>query len=51
MVIIEYNGKAPDISSNAYVSPLATLIGDIRINDNVVIFMGIEYMLSRRFKF
>ena len=40
MVLIEYNGKEPDISSNAYVSPLATLIGDIRINDNAVVWPG-----------
>lgn len=40
MVILEYNGKEPKISNNSYVSPLSTLIGDIRINDNVVIWPG-----------
>ena len=40
MPIIEYNGKKPEISSNSYVSPMATLIGDIRINDNVIIWPG-----------
>ncbi|MBN1216752.1 MAG: hypothetical protein JXA99_15095 [Candidatus Lokiarchaeota archaeon] len=40
MVLIEYNGKKPIISENAYVSPQATLIGDIKVNDNVIIWPG-----------
>lgn len=40
MPIIEFNEKKPQISPNSYVSPLATLIGDIRINDNVVVWPG-----------
>ena len=40
MPIIEYNGKKPQISENSYVSPLSTLIGDIRINDNAIIWPG-----------
>jgi carbonic anhydrase/acetyltransferase-like protein (isoleucine patch superfamily) len=40
MVIIEYNGKEPRISKNSYVSPLSTLIGDVKINDNVVVWPG-----------
>lgn len=40
MPIMEYNGKKPQISQNSYVSPMATLIGDIRINDNVIIWPG-----------
>ncbi len=40
MPIIEYNGKKPQISENSYVSPLATLIGDIHVNDNVIIWPG-----------
>lgn len=40
MVIFEYNGKEPKISENAYVSPLSTLIGDVRINDNVIVWPG-----------
>ena len=40
MVILEYNGKEPKISKNAYVSPLSTLIGDVRVNDNVIIWPG-----------
>jgi len=40
MPIIEYNGKKPEISENAYVSPMATLLGDIRINDNAVVWPG-----------
>ena len=40
MVLIEYNGKEPEISEQAYVSAMATLIGDIKINDNVVVWPG-----------
>lgn len=40
MVLIEYNGKEPKISNNAYVSPMATLIGDVIVNDNVIIWPG-----------
>ncbi|MBY8982888.1 MAG: hypothetical protein KGD57_08060 [Candidatus Lokiarchaeota archaeon] len=40
MVLIEYNGKKPNISENAYVSPQATLIGDVKVNNNVIIWPG-----------
>jgi carbonic anhydrase/acetyltransferase-like protein (isoleucine patch superfamily) len=40
MVLLEYDGKKPIINENAYVSPLATLIGDVVINNNVVIWPG-----------
>ncbi|TFG14561.1 MAG: hypothetical protein EU535_03300 [Promethearchaeota archaeon] len=40
MVIMEYNGKTPKISDNCYVSPMSTIIGDVVINDNVVIWPG-----------
>ena len=40
MVLMEYNGKKPTISDNCYVSPMATLIGDVTVNDNVVIWPG-----------
>jgi len=40
MVLIEYNGKEPIISENAYVSPMATIIGDVKINDNVIVWPG-----------
>jgi carbonic anhydrase/acetyltransferase-like protein (isoleucine patch superfamily) len=40
MVILEYNGKEPEISKKAYVSPLSTLIGDVRVNDNAIIWPG-----------
>ncbi|MBD3193802.1 MAG: hypothetical protein GF317_02025 [Candidatus Lokiarchaeota archaeon] len=40
MVLLEYNGKKPEISENAYVSPQATLIGDVKINDNAIIWPG-----------
>jgi carbonic anhydrase/acetyltransferase-like protein (isoleucine patch superfamily) len=37
---MEYNKKNPTISPNSYVSPMATLIGDISVNDNAVIWPG-----------
>ena len=40
MPIMEYKGKKPNISPNSYVSPMATLIGDIRVNDNAIIWPG-----------
>jgi len=40
MVLIEYNGKKPNISPQSYVSPMSTLIGDIVVNDNVVVWPG-----------
>jgi carbonic anhydrase/acetyltransferase-like protein (isoleucine patch superfamily) len=40
MPIIEYNGKKPVISPNSYVSPQSTIIGDVKISDNVVIWPG-----------
>lgn len=40
MVLLEYNGRKPSISENAYVSPMATLIGDVRVNDNAVLWPG-----------
>ncbi|MHA1234302.1 MAG: gamma carbonic anhydrase family protein [Promethearchaeota archaeon] len=40
MVILEYNGRSPTISDNCYVSPLATLIGDVTVKDNAIIWPG-----------
>ena len=40
MVLVEYNGRSPNISSNSYVSPLATLIGNVTVNDNAIIWPG-----------
>jgi len=40
MVLMQYTGKKPTISENCYVSPMATLIGDVTVNDNVVIWPG-----------
>ena len=40
MVLLEINGKRPIISENAYVSPSATIMGDVKINDNVVVWPG-----------
>jgi len=37
---MEYNGRTPTISEKSYVSPMATLIGDVKINDNVIIWPG-----------
>jgi len=40
MPLLEYNGKKPSISANAYVSANATLIGDVKVNDNAIIWPG-----------
>ena len=40
MVLLEYNGRSPTISDNCYVSPLATLIGDVTVKDNAIIWPG-----------
>ncbi|MEJ2250535.1 MAG: hypothetical protein P8Y70_06745 [Candidatus Lokiarchaeota archaeon] len=40
MALIEYNGKKPIINDNAYVSPMATLIGDVEVNNNAIIWPG-----------
>lgn len=40
MPLIEYDGKSPKIDDNAYVSPNATLIGDVKVGANSVIWPG-----------
>jgi carbonic anhydrase/acetyltransferase-like protein (isoleucine patch superfamily) len=40
MVFLEYNGKGPNVSENAYVSPMATLIGDVNVKDNAIVWPG-----------
>jgi len=40
MVLLEYNGKKPKLSENCYVSPLSTLIGDVKVNNNAIIWPG-----------
>ncbi|NHJ24369.1 MAG: hypothetical protein EAX89_07330 [Candidatus Lokiarchaeota archaeon] len=40
MVILEYNGKSPKIDNNCYVSPLATLIGDVTVQENAIVWPG-----------
>ncbi|MCJ7649061.1 MAG: hypothetical protein MUP85_10635 [Candidatus Lokiarchaeota archaeon] len=40
MPLMEYNGRTPTLSENSYVSPMATLIGDVKINDNAIIWPG-----------
>ena len=40
MVLIEYNGKEPQINPNSYVSPMSTLIGDVKVHSNAVIWPG-----------
>lgn len=40
MPLIEYNEQKPRISANAFVSPNATLIGDVQVLDNAVIWPG-----------
>ncbi len=40
MPLIEYNDKKPQVNKNAYVSPNATLIGDVQVLDNAVVWPG-----------
>ena len=40
MPLIEYNGKKPVISPKSYVSPMSTLIGDVHVNNNAIIWPG-----------
>ncbi len=40
MVILEINGKKPQIAENAYVSPNSTIMGDVKISENVIIWPG-----------
>ena len=39
-MIIEYEGKRPQIGSNVFIAPTATLIGDITIGDHASIWYG-----------
>jgi len=40
MPLLEYNGKKPQISDGCFVSANATLIGDIIVNDNAIVWPG-----------
>ena len=39
-MIIEYEGKTPQIGKNVFIAPTATLIGDVTIGDNASIWYG-----------
>ena len=39
-MIIEYKGKAPQISASAFVAPTAVIIGDVTIGDEASIWWG-----------
>lgn len=39
-MIIEYEGKTPQIGQNVFIAPTATLIGDVTIGDNASIWYG-----------
>ncbi len=40
MPLLEYNGKKPKINEYAYVSPQATLIGDVKVSSNAIVWPG-----------
>ncbi|MBD3351359.1 MAG: hypothetical protein GF364_07710 [Candidatus Lokiarchaeota archaeon] len=40
MPLIEYKGKSPSIDDEAYISPNATLIGDVRVGKHSVVWPG-----------
>lgn len=39
-MIIDFEGKSPKIGKNVFIAPTATVIGDVRIGDNVSIWYG-----------
>ena len=39
-MIIEYRGKKPKISPNAFIAPTAVLIGDVTVEDEASIWFG-----------
>ncbi len=39
-MIIEYEGKAPEIGKNVFIAPNATIIGDVTIGDNASVWYG-----------
>ena len=39
-MIIEYEGKTPQIGKNVFIAPTATLIGNVTIGDNASIWYG-----------
>jgi carbonic anhydrase/acetyltransferase-like protein (isoleucine patch superfamily) len=41
MPLLEYRGKTPTIDETAWVSPNATLIGDVTIGPNTVVWPGV----------
>lgn len=40
MPLLEYRGKTPTIAEGSFVSPNATLIGDVRVGKNSVVWPG-----------
>ena len=40
LMLIEYKGKRPNISSTAFVAPTAVLIGDVSVGDDASIWWG-----------
>ena len=39
-MILTYKGKQPEIGSNVFIAPTATLIGDVVIGDNASVWFG-----------
>jgi len=39
-VIIEYNGKRPQIADNVFIAPNAVIIGDVTIHENASVWFG-----------
>ncbi len=40
MIILPYKGKIPRVSSNAFIAPTATLIGDVTVEEGASIWFG-----------
>ncbi|MBM3149535.1 MAG: gamma carbonic anhydrase family protein, partial [Chloroflexi bacterium] len=39
-MILKFNGKSPQIAESAYISPAATIIGDVEIGEKANIWPG-----------
>ena len=41
-MLIEYNGKKPEVSGKAFVAPNATLIGNVQVAENASVWFGAQ---------
>jgi serine acetyltransferase len=39
-MIVEYNGKKPQIARNVFIAPTAVLVGDVQVHEGASIWFG-----------